>query len=83
MTPLIRDVVVNGVRLRVEEEGSGEEPMVFSHGMLRDRRMFDAQVAVLRERYRCVRYDHRGQGESESPREAVIARRRCIATRSP
>ena len=70
--PLIRDVVVNGVRLRVEQEGSGEEAIVFSHGLMRDRRMFDAQVAALHGRYRCVRYDHRGQGDSESPREAVI-----------
>lgn len=67
--PVIRDVVVNGVRLRVEEEGSGAESVVFSHGLLRDRRMFDAQVADLRDRYRCVRYDHRGQGESESSRD--------------
>ncbi len=72
MTRSIRDVVVNGVRLRVEEEGSGAEPVVFSHGMMRARRMFDAQVAALRDRYRCIRYDHRGQGESESPRQAII-----------
>ena len=72
MTRSMRDVVVNGVRLRVEEEGSGAEPVVFSHGMMRDRRMFDAQVAALRDRYRCIRYDHRGQGESESPRQAII-----------
>jgi len=71
-TSSAHDVVVNEVRLRVEEEGSGAEPVVFSHGMLRDRRMFDAQVAALRDRYRCVRYDHRGQGESESPRAAII-----------
>lgn len=68
----VSDVVVNGVRLRVEEAGSGDETLVLSHGMLRDRRMFDAQVAVLSERYRCVRYDHRGQGESETPRDTVI-----------
>src|SRR5512143_1933273 len=28
--------------------------------------MFDAQVAVLRHRYRCIAYDHRGQGQSDS-----------------
>lgn len=71
-TATARDVVVNGVRLRVEEEGHGAETIVFSHGMLRSRRMFDAQVAALRDRYRCVRYDHRGQGASESPRDRVI-----------
>jgi 3-oxoadipate enol-lactonase len=71
-TSSVHDVVVNGVRLRVEQEGAGAETVVFSHGMLRDRRMFDAQVAALRDRYRCVRYDHRGQGDSESPRAAII-----------
>ena len=71
-SPVVRDVVVNGVRLHVEEEGSGPEVIVFSHGMLRTSRMFDAQVAALRDRYRCIRYDHRGQGSSESTREAVI-----------
>ena len=65
-------MVVNGVRLHVEEEGSGPEAIVFSHGMLRTSRMFDPQVAVLRDRYRCIRYDHRGQGASESPQDAVI-----------
>ncbi len=72
LSPTLKDLMVNGVRLRVEEEGSGEEAIVFSHGMLRDRRMFDAQVAILRDRYRCIRYDHRGQGDSESPRDRVI-----------
>jgi 3-oxoadipate enol-lactonase len=68
-----RDVVVNGVRLRVEEEGVGREPVVFAHALLRDRRMFDPQVAALRDRYRCIRYDHRGQGESELTRERTIS----------
>lgn len=68
----VRDVVVNGVRLRVEEEGSGRESVVFSHSLVADRRMFDAQVAALRDRYRCIRYDHRGHGESELPRETIV-----------
>jgi pimeloyl-ACP methyl ester carboxylesterase len=29
-----------------------------------DLRMYDAQVAHLSGRYRCVAYDHRGQGQS-------------------
>ncbi|MGZ6651770.1 MAG: alpha/beta fold hydrolase [Solirubrobacteraceae bacterium] len=68
-----RDIVVNGVRIHVVEEGAGGEPIVFSHGMLRTNRMYDAQAVALSDRYRCIRYDHRGQGESESPRDAVIA----------
>ena len=39
--------------------------IVFAHGLLWDGRMFDAQVAALEDRYRCVTFDFRGQGESE------------------
>jgi len=48
------------------------ETVVFSHGLLMSHRMFAAQVEALRERYRCVAYDHRGQGLS-APSEL-----RCI-----
>jgi 3-oxoadipate enol-lactonase len=67
-----REVLVNGVRLHVVEEGTDGEPVVFSHGMMRSHRMFDSQAAVLHERYRCIRYDHRGQGLSEITREPVV-----------
>lgn len=67
-----RDVIVHGVRLHVLEEGAQGEPIVFSHGMMRSHRMFDAQAAGLCDRYRCIRYDHRGQGLSEITREPVV-----------
>ncbi len=57
--------IVNGVSIHYED--SGEEdlvPVVFSHGLLFSGRMFEAQVAALRGRYRVVTYDHRGQGRS-------------------
>ena len=61
--PTIR---VNGVELYYEDTGarSGAETIVFSHGLLWSGRMFDAQVAALKESYRCVTYDHRGQGRT-------------------
>ena len=40
-------------------------PLVFSHGLLWSGRMFDKQVAVFKDRYRCITYDHRGQGQSD------------------
>jgi pimeloyl-ACP methyl ester carboxylesterase len=55
---------VNGAELHVEESGAGAETIVFAHGLLFSTRQYDAQVAHLRERYRCVAYDHRGQGLS-------------------
>lgn len=54
---------VNGVELFYEERGAGV-PIVFSHGLLWSGRMFEAQVAALADRYRCITYDHRGQGRS-------------------
>lgn len=48
-----------------DSAGSGPA-VVFSHGLLLDHRMFDAQIAGLRDRFRCIAYDHRGQGQSQS-----------------
>lgn len=47
--------------------GEGRETVCFSHGLLWDHRMFEPQIARLRERYRCVAWDHRGQGRSAVP----------------
>jgi pimeloyl-ACP methyl ester carboxylesterase len=55
---------VNGADLHYEEHGSGPETIVFAHGYLFSGHMFDAQVAALKDRYRCVTFDFRGQGES-------------------
>ena len=56
---------VNGTRLYLEDTGGSGPPVVFSHGLLYSCRMWDAQVPSLRGRYRCISYDHRGQGQSE------------------
>jgi 3-oxoadipate enol-lactonase len=50
-------------RLAFSDEGSGPL-IVFGHGLLADRHMFDAQIAALRDRYRCVSVDWPGHGES-------------------
>lgn len=56
---------VNGANLWYEEHGAGPETVVFAHGLLWSGRMFDAQVAALADRYRCITFDFRGQGRSE------------------
>ena len=58
-------VRVNGVGLNVADEGAGPETVVFAHGLAWDVSLYDAQVAALRHRFRCVRFDFRGQGGSE------------------
>jgi pimeloyl-ACP methyl ester carboxylesterase len=58
-------VKVNGVELFYKETGAGPETIVFSHGLLMDHSMFEAQRAAFSSRYRVIAYDHRGQGQSE------------------
>jgi 3-oxoadipate enol-lactonase len=59
-------MAVNGTELYFEDSGGSGPAVVFSHGLLWSTRMYDAQVAALRARYRCISYDHRGQGQSAS-----------------
>lgn len=55
---------VNGTGLRVEEVGAGPPTVVFSPALFTNRALFEAPVAALNSDYRCIRYDHRGQGDS-------------------
>ena len=57
---------VNGTTLYYEDTGPGStgETIAFSHGLLWNTTLFDPQIAALRGRYRCVAWDHRGQGRS-------------------
>jgi 3-oxoadipate enol-lactonase len=60
--PLLR---CNNVDLFYTESGSGPESIIFSHGLLFNHHQWDMQVAHFEKNYRCITYDHRGQGESE------------------
>ncbi len=57
-------VPVNDTRLYIEDTGGPGAPVLFSHGLLYSCRMWDAQVPSLRGRFRCISFDHRGQGQS-------------------
>lgn len=56
---------VNGAAIHYETHGTGLETIVFAHGLLWSGRMFDDQVNALKDRYRCITFDFRGQGQSE------------------
>ena len=56
---------VNNADLYYEDQGSGAETIIFVHGFLWSGRMFDDQVDALKDRYRCITVDLRGQGQSE------------------
>jgi len=58
---------VRDTRLWVEDTGKGDEVVCFSHGLLWSTEMYRPQIAALRQRYRCVAWDHRGQGRSDVP----------------
>lgn len=58
-------IQVKGAELYYEQQGAGPENIVFAHGLLWSGRMFDDQVKALQDRYRCVTFDFRGQGQSE------------------
>jgi len=60
-------LTINGVSFFYEDTGGPHPAIVFSHGLLMSSRMFAAQVEALRDRYRCIAYDHRGQGQSSDP----------------
>jgi 3-oxoadipate enol-lactonase len=56
---------VPGGRLYYEVEGQGQ-PLLLIPGGLGSLRMWDRQVAAFGDRYRCIRYDPRGFGETET-----------------
>lgn len=57
---------VNGARLYYEVAGSGRA-LVLVHAGICDERMWDDQFAAFAERYRVIRYDQRGFGQSTLP----------------
>src|SRR5260370_22859450 len=59
---------VEGAELHYQDTGRGPA-LVFSHGLLWSSSMFRFQIAALRDRYRCVAFDFRGQGQSEVTRK--------------
>ncbi len=56
---------VNRAELYYEDQGAGPEAIVFAHSLLFNCRMFDDQINALKDQYRCVKFDFRGQGRSE------------------
>jgi 3-oxoadipate enol-lactonase len=67
-------IEVNGTTLYYEDTGPGStgETIAFSHGLLWGTELFAPQIAALRGRYRCIAWDHRGQGRSAADRRNTI-----------
>lgn len=60
---------VNGQRLYYEDTAGDGPVVVFSHGLFMDHTMFADQVEALRGTYRCVSWDERGHGQTETTPE--------------
>jgi 3-oxoadipate enol-lactonase len=56
---------VNGQRIRYDDTGGSGPAVIFSHGFLMDRTMFEPQVEALRDAYRVITWDERGFGDTE------------------
>jgi pimeloyl-ACP methyl ester carboxylesterase len=67
-------IELDGMSLYYEDTGPGStgETIVFSHGLLWGTELFAPQIAALRDRYRCIAWDHRGQGRSGSDHRDCI-----------
>ena len=59
---------LDGTSIYYEDTGPGStgETIAFSHGLLWGTELFEAQIQALRGKYRCIAWDHRGQGKSGS-----------------
>ncbi len=64
---------VNGTSLYYEDTGGSGPTIVFSHALLWNTALFAPQIAFLKNRYRCIAYDHRGQGKSADADGRAIA----------
>ncbi|UYN95501.1 MAG: alpha/beta fold hydrolase [Enhydrobacter sp.] len=61
----------NGVKIHYEVHGSGPT-LLLSHGYSSTCRMWDGQIAALKDRYQVVVWDMRGHGESDYPADQSL-----------
>ena len=58
---------VNGLKLNCRIEGPADAPCItLGHALANNLTLWDDQVALLKGRYRVLRYDQRGHGQSEA-----------------
>jgi pimeloyl-ACP methyl ester carboxylesterase len=70
---------LNDTSLYYEDTGPGStgETIAFSHGLLWGTELFAPQIEALRSRYRCIAWDHRGQGRSGPEWRHTIDMEQC------
>src|SRR5215470_4301346 len=61
-------VKANGIAINYQVDGPERAPwLVFSNSLATSLAMWDEQAAALKDRFRVLRYDQRGHGETEAP----------------
>lgn len=60
-------IASNGIRIHVDEQGSGDFALVFLHYYGGSSRTWRKVIAALPKSYRTLAMDHRGWGESDAP----------------
>jgi 3-oxoadipate enol-lactonase len=61
-------IKANGIGINYQIDGPERGPwLVFSNSLATSLSMWDDQAAALKDRFRVLRYDQRGHGESEAP----------------
>ena len=53
---------INGQKIHYTDTGGDKPTLLFSHGLLMDCSMFDAQITAFKNDYRCIAWDERGHG---------------------
>jgi 3-oxoadipate enol-lactonase len=64
----VRGTVIGYTDTGIPDSRPDAPTVVFGHGLLFSGWMFRAQIAALKDRYRCVTIDWRGQGETPATR---------------
>lgn len=74
MAPESRKLDRDGVKIHYEVHGprEGAPTLLLSHGYSSTCRMWDGQVAALKDRYQVVIWDMRGHGESDYPKDPAL-----------
>src|ERR671936_613374 len=64
-------IAANGISMNYVLEGPADAPVVtFSHSLATDLSMWDPTVAGLTGRWRVLRYETRGHGQTDAPKGA-------------
>lgn len=68
-------ITANGIQLAYDEIGQGEKTLILMHGITANRHSFDGLIrAGIGEKYRVIRVDLRGRGESDKPQHGYHMR---------